>query len=170
MKTMLLAGAAAMLACALGAPADAAVRYDFTALTSFDSGPGFGNISGSFSYIAPDFLTADTIVPAGSLESCTVTSTAGPATCWQQEFAFDTVYFGVSAPGGEGQFFYYFPLGAFGAVGAYDTFIHPEQVGTLVVSRVADGPGVPEPSAWAMLILGFGAAGSLIRRRRALAA
>ena len=30
--------------------------------------------------------------------------------------------------------------------------------------------GVPEPGAWALMILGFGAAGSMIRRRRALAA
>lgn len=30
--------------------------------------------------------------------------------------------------------------------------------------------GVPEPATWAMMILGLGAAGSLIRRRRALAA
>lgn len=31
-------------------------------------------------------------------------------------------------------------------------------------------PGVPEPSTWALLIMGFGAAGSMIRRRRAVAA
>ena len=30
--------------------------------------------------------------------------------------------------------------------------------------------GVPEPATWAMMILGFGAAGSMIRRRRALTA
>ena len=29
--------------------------------------------------------------------------------------------------------------------------------------------GVPEPATWAMMIVGFGAAGSLIRRRRAMA-
>jgi hypothetical protein len=32
------------------------------------------------------------------------------------------------------------------------------------------GQGVPEPASWAMMILGFGAAGSLLRRRRHLAA
>ena len=37
-------------------------------------------------------------------------------------------------------------------------------------SLIPDAAGVPEPATWAMLILGFGAAGSLIRRRRALAA
>jgi hypothetical protein len=28
--------------------------------------------------------------------------------------------------------------------------------------------GVPEPASWAMMILGFGAAGALLRRRRGL--
>ena len=32
------------------------------------------------------------------------------------------------------------------------------------------GPGVPEPSTWAMMIIGFGAAGSMIRRRKAVTA
>ena len=37
-------------------------------------------------------------------------------------------------------------------------------------SLIPPAVAVPEPSTWAMLILGFGAVGSLIRRRRALAA
>jgi hypothetical protein len=31
---------------------------------------------------------------------------------------------------------------------------------------VDPGPGVPEPATWAMMILGFGAAGAVLRRRR----
>jgi hypothetical protein len=31
-------------------------------------------------------------------------------------------------------------------------------------------PGVPEPAAWALMIVGFGAAGSMLRRRRGFAA
>jgi hypothetical protein len=31
------------------------------------------------------------------------------------------------------------------------------------------GPGVPEPAAWALMILGFGASGAMLRRRKALA-
>lgn len=31
---------------------------------------------------------------------------------------------------------------------------------------VAPGPGVPEPATWAMMILGFGAAGAILRRDR----
>jgi len=36
--------------------------------------------------------------------------------------------------------------------------------------RQVSGPGVPEPATWAMMILGFGAAGTMARRRRQLAA
>lgn len=32
------------------------------------------------------------------------------------------------------------------------------------------GPGVPEPATWAMMIMGFGAAGAILRRRRAAVA
>ena len=31
---------------------------------------------------------------------------------------------------------------------------------------IADVGGVPEPSSWALMILGFGAAGAILRRRR----
>jgi hypothetical protein len=35
------------------------------------------------------------------------------------------------------------------------------------VRAIGGGPGVPEPATWAMMILGLGAAGSVIRRRQA---
>ena len=35
---------------------------------------------------------------------------------------------------------------------------------------ISPPPGVPEPGAWALMILGFGAAGAMVRRRRALTA
>jgi|JI102314A1RNA_FD_contig_41_900935_length_614_multi_3_in_0_out_0_1 hypothetical protein len=35
-----------------------------------------------------------------------------------------------------------------------------------VTGQGGPGPGVPEPATWAMMIIGFGAAGSMIRRRR----
>ena len=37
------------------------------------------------------------------------------------------------------------------------------------IDRLAVSGGVPEPATWGMMILGFGMAGSLIRRRRAAA-
>jgi len=41
----------------------------------------------------------------------------------------------------------------------------------VTAQRIVDtNPGVPEPSIWAMMILGFGAVGSLLRKRRIAAA
>ena len=41
---------------------------------------------------------------------------------------------------------------------------------TIGIGGVAPPPGIPEPATWAMMIMGFGAAGSMIRRRRSLTA
>jgi len=40
-------------------------------------------------------------------------------------------------------------------------------VDNLAISRIAQGGGVPEPSTWALVIVGFGLTGSLLRRNRA---
>jgi len=51
----------------------------------------------------------------------------------------------------------------------WDTFT-ADNTGAVSVSVLTDGSGaVPEPASWAMMITGFGAAGTLLRRRRALA-
>jgi hypothetical protein len=42
----------------------------------------------------------------------------------------------------------------------------PQLVGMATVVTTAQVAGVPEPSAWALTIVGFGAAGSVLRRRR----
>jgi hypothetical protein len=36
-----------------------------------------------------------------------------------------------------------------------------------MILRVTVSPAVPEPATWAMMLLGFGAAGFMLRRRRA---
>jgi len=38
------------------------------------------------------------------------------------------------------------------------------------VPPISQGRPVPEPDPWALMLLGFGPAGALLRRRRALAA
>jgi hypothetical protein len=43
----------------------------------------------------------------------------------------------------------------------------PRPINNLTLTGDLDLPAVPEPSSWALMILGFGAAGSLVRRRRA---
>jgi len=42
--------------------------------------------------------------------------------------------------------------------------------GYVIEYSLSPGGAIPEPSSWALMILGFGAAGSLLRRRRAIAA
>ena len=41
--------------------------------------------------------------------------------------------------------------------------------GSLLVSQLTGAVAVPEPATWTMMILGFGAVGSMLRRRRAFA-
>ena len=54
------------------------------------------------------------------------------------------------------------------------TFSAPRASEGILFDRLRFGgtPGgvVPEPAAWAMMIIGFGAAGSMIRRRKAVVA
>ncbi|MDZ4376514.1 MAG: PEPxxWA-CTERM sorting domain-containing protein [Phenylobacterium sp.] len=42
------------------------------------------------------------------------------------------------------------------------------RVGAICGSLLLTG-AVPEPGAWALMIMGFGAAGAMVRRRRAVA-
>jgi hypothetical protein len=42
--------------------------------------------------------------------------------------------------------------------------------GDLVYQQPDPGPGIPEPGTWALMILGFGGAGAMLRRRRIAAA
>ena len=46
----------------------------------------------------------------------------------------------------------------------------PYQINSISVSYQVSGPadlgGIPEPGAWALMIVGFGGAGAMLRRRR----
>jgi hypothetical protein len=46
----------------------------------------------------------------------------------------------------------------------------PFSLDDLVIGRTDIGPGIPEPSAWALMILGLGFAGGVLRRARGVAA
>jgi PEP-CTERM motif len=66
------------------------------------------------------------------------------------------------ASGGTGAF-----AGASGTINGIGTlnrnFARP--LNTLALSGLLNAPGVPEPSSWALLIIGFGAIGGALRRR-----
>ena len=65
--------------------------------------------------------------------------------------------------GGTGRF-----LGASGeihGVGILDRTV-PRPLNSLTLNGTLDMPAVPEPATWAMMIMGFGMVGALVRRRR----
>ena len=94
-----------------------------------------------------------------------------------QEFAFydgfsDHIGFGVTDGSQPRYVSYNFAVGAFSANGVYETITFgANQHGFLTVSGIGDTGGggatggVPEPATWALMILGFGAAGAALRRR-----
>lgn len=142
----------------LSSAADAAVRYDFTALTAYEFDGE--TVSGSFSLVVPDFISADSDFAASALESCAVSMTPSvPVTCGNQVFSLSqdpthaTVEFGsLSTAIGDLHTYYYFDQGAFGAVGTYSSeLLGDAQEGTLTVSEVSS---VPEPANLAMLLAG----------------
>ena len=156
-----------------GKAANANVRYDFTALSSF---PFQGSsYTGTFSVEVPDFITADTTLPVSSLLACSATSsTSGPVDCFSQSFYFDvsvgydTVGFGVIAntvppESPTLQIYYYFGEGSFSTPGMYTSQIFGnDQAATLVVSLV---PSIPEPSTWACVAVGLFCLQRAVRRR-----
>jgi len=144
----------------------------------------------AFSLTRSTFITNGTFTP----DSCTDDNAA--FTCGDMEFnnfpngfnvGGDFLSFGHSYDDGTTAFgggaFFFFAPGAFGAVGTYTTDgwpINGPPIGpdngfgccfgnagfaTLTVSGAPDG-GIPEPGTWSLMILGFGGAGALLRRRR----
>lgn len=150
--------------------ASAQVRYDFTALSSFDfNGEMF---SGAFSVELPSLVTGNTLIPASSLSSCSVVPfPSAVAACGSQGFRFDiapgytTITFGVLTDLNPGtSIFYYFDATAFSTLGTHETVIFgTDQAGRLVVTDLAT---VPEPGTFAMLVAGLGLVAVVANRRR----
>lgn len=63
-----------------------------------------------------------------------------------------------------------FTAGQAGSLQAFVGASGTDNVGPLLDNFGLVSIGVPEPATWAMMIMGFGAAGSMIRRRRAVIA
>ena len=60
--------------------------------------------------------------------------------------------------------------GSLGGVAVFNTQLTGDQVDALYNAAFVGPPGgVPEPASWALMISGFGVAGSMLRRRRAVA-
>jgi hypothetical protein len=122
----------------------------------------------------PTYLFSDTL-ELDYLGTFIDTSAAGIQLTAGQQFIIDisqgdgdgyTTTGGLSNYGGGG-FYQVVPIGAFG-----QTFADPAN-DSLSFQTFVDAPlpppAVPEPDVWALMLLGFGGLGAMLRRRRALA-
>ena len=164
--------AAALAVCA--ASAQAAVRYDFVAKSSFGTGQNNETFSGSFSYLSPSFITSSRAIPIAALTSCAAVGSLGPATCRDQAFFVHPVdpwiHFQLQSSTGPVGIAYYFGASNFRTVGTHDSQkFGSQQFAQLTVTNLGGGV-VPEPATWALMIGGFGLAGVALRRRRAAVA
>lgn len=122
---------------------------------------------GSMTYTAPDFITSNIFVPAGSLDACTTIPVS--TGCYRMEVYSDTsplaAFDFYDAIGfstvTRGTYYYYFADGIFSTPGSYDSVpLGPQQVGHLVISQTS----VPEPASLALLCIGL--AGLNFSRRK----
>jgi hypothetical protein len=158
----------ALLICLWTSVASASIMYNFQAFSSFDN--GIGNVHGGFSLVVPTFISADSNFTPGQLTSASITGTDPNLALNDVEFHLnffdhDMIGFGGFAPDGNNSTnYYYFDLGAFGAIGSYDTVLFgSDQAGHLEVRNTA--ATVPEPST--IFLLATGLAGLVLVRRRA---
>lgn len=161
MKGMLigkLAAGAFALATATS-PALADVTYTFSGFSSIVNAPQ------SFTLTLPDFLTADTFVPASEFDSCV----GGGEDCTglqfnlvdpHNNFSWSLIDFKTTNTGT----FYYFDTSAFTTPGTHTNEYVDFNPASLTV-RV-DPVNVAEPATLAMLLGGLGLAGVAVRRRR----
>lgn len=160
---------AAGLAVFLAGPASALVRYDFTAFTSYVS-EGESINGGGFSFETPDLLTTSTTIQLAGLSSCSLSTTAQPTggTCTDVSFnlPFSAIVFGTNtALNPDTAYYFYFPAGSLSSFGTYASITLQGQTGQLVISDLSDT--VPEPTTWAMMLVGIGVMGTAMRRRKA---
>lgn len=138
-----------------------------------------------------DFLSWDTSPPFdGGLHVLTITFENGPVTAFGFDFmevrghastyAVDVggLSFGATSGGANSSFFGYTSNVAFSSITFHQTPVDDEMFDfysmdnfSYVTQRLVDvDGGVPEPSSWALMVLGFGGLGAALRRRRLMIA
>lgn len=145
-------------------PSAAAVTYTFEG--------GIGDFHGglfplgAFAFVSPDFITYDRITPLADLSSCSVYVPASDCADQQfyrlpdrdlVDFRFRQIGFNVVNT------VFTFEPGAFGSLGLHLTPRDNGYVGRLTITGFSERSSTPEPAAWALLILGFGGIGIVMR-------
>jgi len=157
-----------LAAFAYSASSLAAVQYSFTGFFSNNAPAPGANFTGGFSFIAADYLGADTDIAPSAMLNCH----AGDLLCSQVHFYQDahaaglTQNLGVQAIGladAQGTTdYYYFSSASFATPGTHGS-LYGFNPATLTVSAV------PEPASYLGLLAGLAMIGTLARRRAAQA-
>jgi hypothetical protein len=159
-KRIFLAATFLGLACvAIASPASAEVTYSFTG--NFQ-GSNFDPPNASFSFSVPDFITSDQTFTAAQVNlACGdkfVTCT-GVSFLTDSDPTHDVVTINFTTPNDSQSTFYDFALNTFTTPGVALTDNPFGDDATLTTA-------VPEPSTWAMMILGFFGIGFMAYRRK----
>jgi hypothetical protein len=181
MRRRWAAMAAAGVALLSAGAAQAAVSYEFRWYASDDPD---AELWGAFQFTTSDFIDAKIDLTPAALSSCVVnlamsscgTQTLDPDSApydssglARADDAYDVVVFRYdqATPSRLKPIIHYFDDGAFQTAGVYQQQ-KSDYISVLTVSVIPDTTpgGVPEPSTWALMIAGFGLAGSAVRRRR----
>lgn len=175
----LMAGAAMAIAAGMAAAAAHATAYTWTFADATYSGSGTLDtdptntfaISGSGMMTGPSLNDTLTLVPNPTPGSVSLSSDGQ----WNFDNAIPVDNNGLLFSGVTNLFYNLFANGGGGSLGisfADGTIYNQDNsiIGTLTVTAVTP-PGVPEPGTWAVMLLGFGGMGAVLRsRRRQLAA
>jgi hypothetical protein len=113
--------------------------------------------------VASDYVisTVDNLVADINFEAWYSIWGRGSGTMFAQDYS-DTAAGGKYADNGAG----------FDSIdNAASAYVHDNAIGSQFTNYAfrVDGGAVPEPAAWALMIVGFGGAGAALRRRRAVA-
>jgi hypothetical protein len=139
--------------------ADGAISTSFSFEGAANQLVGFDLSNAGLAFTSTEFRLF-----GGTATEATLTFVDTDGEVFQQTFAIPSNGF-FNALATDGQLIDFFSIAANGTIGDI------RQIRLGGVQEIGGGGGeIPEPATWAMMIMGFGAAGTIMRRRRAILA
>jgi hypothetical protein len=129
-------------------------------LRFYSAAGGFAGAATDFSQTGQWIFVAGTFSNTGTTDVYINGALAGSNGPGAHSLNTSAFYIGLSPDFGAREF-----DGSIGGVAVFNTQLTGEQIDGLYHSS-AIGPGVPEPAAWALLLIGFGGLGAELRRKR----